>query len=167
MCLLGLVKRTELTGIYEKLQSLAYDDYAKITTMELDDWEKNELLTPAYLTALKEVFDAENKVNELKKQMSTHEAHVKKVVQNQERLRTNIKSMEKVQSTQLVDRYLKDLNNQEDDLIATNAIIDQCAEDKADAMVYRKEVRERVAGEATKLREAMDSASYQADQHEN
>jgi uncharacterized protein YaaN involved in tellurite resistance len=93
----------------------------------------------------------------VRRQLAGHQAHVTKVEQNQERLRHNIKSMEKVENKSLVDRYLQDLNNQEDDLIATNSVLEQLADDQAEATVELEQVRSRITAEATKLREALDA----------
>lgn len=42
---------------------------------------------------------------------------IKKIHENQERLRANIKSLEKVSAGKLLDRYLKGLENDEDELL--------------------------------------------------
>lgn len=91
------------------------------------------------------------------RQIGTHRAHVAKVEKNQERLRHNIKSMEKVQNTELVDRYLKDLNNQEDDLIATNSIVEQLTDEQADLEASLRQLTARTSSETKKLLEAIDA----------
>jgi len=157
--LVGLVEREELSTIYHKLAAFSENDHSKVSTMVLEEWEQKGLLSAMHLTMVKEAVAAEVKVSDIKKQVTTHQSHVDKICGNQERLRINIKSMEKVQSTQLVDRYLKDLNNQEDDLIATNAIIEELMVDKQEAQIDLKEVRSRVGQEAKRLQEAMKYAA--------
>ena len=50
-------------------------------------------------------------------------ACIPQVFENQNRLRENIKSLEKVQNDTLVNRYLVDLNREEDDLIRVQKAI--------------------------------------------
>jgi len=42
---------------------------------------------------------------------------LKKIFENQQRLRDNIKSLQKVPGTELIKRYLKDLDAEEDEII--------------------------------------------------
>lgn len=51
--------------------------------------------------------------------LDVKEEHVSTIFKNQDRLRQNIKSMEKMPSNDLVKRYLADLNSEETDLINT------------------------------------------------
>ena len=48
-----------------------------------------------------------------------HRSHVTKIHESQKRIRENIKAMEKMPTSSLVQRYMDDLNKEEDDLIAT------------------------------------------------
>jgi paraquat-inducible protein B len=66
---------------------------------------------------------AQFKKEDMERVVATHHAHIKEVYDNQSRLRENIKSMEKVASSKLVDRYLVDLDKEEDDLIDTRQVI--------------------------------------------
>ena len=50
-------------------------------------------------------------------------AQVKEVFTNQDRLRENIRSFEKFGTNSLTERYLKDLDSQEDELIATRKAV--------------------------------------------
>jgi hypothetical protein len=58
---------------------------------------------------------------------------MERVHANQSRLRENIKSIEKVSSSKLVDRYLADLDKEEDDLIATRKKIDALQKEASEA----------------------------------
>ncbi len=56
---------------------------------------------------------------------------VKSIFVTQGRLRENLKSMEKHQDSTLTKRYLKDLNDQEDELYAVNKLKNQATDDLA------------------------------------
>jgi cob(I)alamin adenosyltransferase len=60
------------------------------------------------------------RIDETSLKIGVHNDHVKKIFNNQYRLRENIKSLENVQNSVLVERYLKDLNQEEDDLRKAN-----------------------------------------------
>jgi ubiquitin len=89
--------------------------------------------------------------------VAVQEQHIAKVFQNQQRLRENITALHKVatQSGSLVDRYLKDLDREEDGLIAARSRVEEL-EDESNELEGRGErVRlEAVAG-ARKLREEL------------
>ena len=56
---------------------------------------------------------------------------VSEAFKNQDRLRENIRSMEKVGSNKLLERYLKDLDKEEDELIQTRRAIARLEEEDA------------------------------------
>lgn len=62
---------------------------------------------------------------ELRRKIEAHQAHINEIFTNQERLRENIKSLEKVASSKLTERYLADLYKEEDDLISTRKTISE------------------------------------------
>jgi len=68
-------------------------------------------------------------MEEIKRKQSVDTNRVKKIFQNQERLRENIKSMENVRTGSLLDRYMADMDKEESDLIETRARI-EAAEDE-------------------------------------
>merc|ERR1712188_334369 len=70
-------------------------------------WQAGDLLPEGVFALLQQLRAAEATVKTLERTSKTHSAHVDKVFQNQERLRRNIQSLEKVASTALVERYLK------------------------------------------------------------
>eukprot|EP00746_Dinoflagellata_sp_MGD_P085670 gnl/MRDRNA2_/MRDRNA2_33900_c0_seq1.p1 gnl/MRDRNA2_/MRDRNA2_33900_c0~~gnl/MRDRNA2_/MRDRNA2_33900_c0_seq1.p1 ORF type:complete len:938 (-),score=199.62 gnl/MRDRNA2_/MRDRNA2_33900_c0_seq1:363-3176(-) len=59
-----------------------------------------------------------------RRQVGTQEATIKKITQIQARLRENIKNLEKVNADDLLKRYLKDLDTQEDELLKANCNIE-------------------------------------------
>jgi hypothetical protein len=78
--------------------------------------------------------------------------HIAKVFKNQERLRENIVCLEKVSAkSSLVDSYIKDLNNEEDDLIRTRKAIDSLEALKTDLSSSIKNLKMSTSNEASKM----------------
>ena len=86
----------------------------------LRSWAIKRALIPAtlYEKAIA-IVETQATLQELDKKIKAHEAHIKGIFENQERIRQNIKSLEKIEKSVLMDRYLKDLNAEEDDLQET------------------------------------------------
>ncbi len=87
-------------------------------------WRRAKLLPASLLDSLDAVQRLGAQRHEARRKAAALEAHVATVFKNQDRLRSNIKSMEKVTdskgaSNPLTQRYLKDLDKEEDDLIQT------------------------------------------------
>lgn len=72
------------------------------------------------MTKLLLVLEQQARIDEISLKIGVHNDHVKKIFNSQQRLRENIKSLENVQNSVLVERYLKDLNQEEDDLRKKN-----------------------------------------------
>lgn len=81
-------------------------------------------LDGALLKLADEVIVMRSKDAELDRQVRTHKAHINQVFENQKRLRENIKSLDKMAGSDLVKRYLKDLDVEEDDLKKTRTAIE-------------------------------------------
>jgi len=108
------------------------------------DWKSGSTSTPiliegkvqsvidkSLLDKMEIVLFHRSKKQELQRQMNVHNDHIKKIFENQSRLRDNIKSLEKILDSDLVRRYLKDLNRQEDDLNSTRKNITELVEEEA------------------------------------
>jgi methyl-accepting chemotaxis protein len=74
---------------------------------------------------VRKVLDIRANIDRLNSSIRVHENHIEKVFLNQNRLRENIRSLEKMSTSDLVSRYLRDLDQQEDDLNKTRASIDE------------------------------------------
>merc|ERR1712159_220196 len=103
--LVQVIEREELRAIYNSLIR-----GSEISEHSLNEWRERNLVPAKILTLVSDAAEGAVKIKEVIRQVENHRDHVNKVEKNQERLRTNIIAMEKVQNTELVDRYLKDLN---------------------------------------------------------
>merc|ERR1712194_981405 len=72
--------------------------------------------------------DIENKKREAQRKQSLDTGRVNKIFENQSRLRENIKSMEAVRTGSLLDRYMNDMDKEENDLIQTRKKIEEAEE---------------------------------------
>merc|ERR1712187_974765 len=66
-----------------------------------------------------------NEIQDHKRQLKAQNDTIDKITKIQARLRENIKVLEKVTADDLLKRYLKDLNEQEDELLKANSSIKQ------------------------------------------
>jgi len=81
------------------------------------------------LGAAEEILTLKKQIDDSNAKVRDHENHIKEVFNNQSRLRENIKSMQKMTGVaKLIDRYMEDLNREEDDLISTRDSISKLKE---------------------------------------
>ena len=91
-----------------------------ITDGQIRSWTlKRDLIPTTLLDKAVTIVDIQLALRELDKRIKSREAHIKAIFENQERIRQNIKSLEKIEKSVLMERYLKDLNTEEDDLQST------------------------------------------------
>jgi len=112
----GIIRRDEAIGA---LQSL---ELGQFTHHQLSEWilgasVGGQFLKENVIEAAKKVLVSKEKSDDMQRQIDTYKNHIDKVFQNQNRLRENIKSLEKVTNSELMKRYLNDLNLEEEDLI--------------------------------------------------
>merc|ERR1712070_1290847 len=93
----------------------------------------------------------ESQAESAKRTLQAHQSHVEKIYESQKRIRENIKAMEKMPTSTLVQRYMDDLNKEEDDLIATREATEkQVAESKASLLEQAESLTSAIhAGDAT------------------
>jgi len=72
--------------------------------------------------------EIESTKSEAQRKQSLDAGRVKKIFENQSRLRENIKSMEAVRTGSLLDRYMNDMDKEENDLIQTRQRIEEAEE---------------------------------------
>mmetsp|Transcript_13597 Transcript_13597/g.24242 ORF Transcript_13597/g.24242 Transcript_13597/m.24242 type:complete len:500 (-) Transcript_13597:2165-3664(-) len=129
-------------------------DYTLLSHMQ--EWNESGIfnsLPKAIPGLLQTRFDLEDKITARTRSKSTKMAHVEIVTQNQERLRENIRSLEKVTNVTLVNRYLNDLNKEEDDLINTKKAIAADDENIYQLTNQRKKVQQDLNSLVKKLQD--------------
>lgn len=92
------------------------------------------LFTVLKLRILVQIRELQSKMAETKenqRKQSADNSRVAKIFENQTRLRENIKSMEHVRTGSLLERYMNDMDKEENDLIQTRQRIEQSEEQHA------------------------------------
>merc|ERR1712192_12568 len=132
-------------------QTLSKVETFNFTDQDLHHWQSGAVPAPL-LEKLLELRAVEARAKDLDRQAKVYAQHVQQIFTNQERLRSNIQSLEKVASNKLVDRYLTDLDHEEDDLIATNNLIKKAQEDMIVAVADANERKLVITAEAAERR---------------
>jgi len=115
--------------------------------------ENNPLVPSEILNKVESILIVDSKKKENRRLITNHTDNMKRIYDNQNRLRENIKSFDKMVGTDLVKRYLKDLDTQEDELIATRIKIDELEQVESKLDTELKTLKFEVQGDARKCRE--------------
>ncbi|CAF3332641.1 unnamed protein product [Rotaria sp. Silwood2] len=93
---------------------------SSITDSQIRTWTpKRDLIPTSLFDKSVTIVDTQIVIRELETKIKSGEAHIKSIFENQERIRQNIKSSEKIDKSDLMIRYLKDLNTEEEDVQQT------------------------------------------------
>jgi len=119
--------------------------------------ESGHLLPDTLNARLAKLLDLRAKISDVSRVISAGKEHIKVVFTNQQRLRENIKSLEHMTGSDLIKRYLTDLDKEEDDLKATRDRIDSNEVSKSLIEAQTNEEMRLAAVEAKKNREQMEN----------
>ena len=87
-------------------------------------WSSENLIKPATLQALQKIIQQKNEIAGLEREIQTRKAQITSIDQDQQRLRENMKALKgSPEEKALLQRYTKELNDQEDKLQAVRAEI--------------------------------------------
>ena len=102
-----------------------------VSDTQIRTWTaKRDLIPTSLFDKAVAIVETQRVLKDIEKQIQTHDAHIKSIFENQERIRQNIKSLEKIEKSELMARYLKDLNTEEDDLQRTRRSISTLQEQR-------------------------------------
>jgi hypothetical protein len=160
---LGILKSIISRG--QTLTALKIIESSSYTERELLTWkglfsvdpERGTILPKELIELLEKVINLENRTKEINRVIGTHNDHITKIFQNQTRLRENIRSLEKLTQSDLIKRYLKDLDKEEDDLQKTRGQIELLNEEKSRVELELKDLRYKTSSDASKRREVIES----------
>jgi len=118
---------------YNERNIIEWKSGSSVQTSTLVDgkYEVLPLIGGKMIEKLELVFTFQNKKREIERSTKLLQESIKKIFDNQSRLRENIKTLEKVLDSDLVRRYLRDLENQEDELNNTRKKINTFQEEDA------------------------------------
>eukprot|EP01130_Rhizamoeba_saxonica_P005859 TRINITY_DN231_c0_g1_i1.p1 TRINITY_DN231_c0_g1~~TRINITY_DN231_c0_g1_i1.p1 ORF type:complete len:799 (-),score=184.92 TRINITY_DN231_c0_g1_i1:24-2420(-) len=144
-----IVTRREIESALQRILNYNYDQsYLRkwrsgSSVCELfpsDDFEQGPLVSEEILAMVEHIMAAEVTKTKKHKTVATLGDHIRKVFDNQRRLRDNIKSMDQLMESDLVKRYMKDLDEEEDDLRNTKKLITETEEN---IEVLTKDIEDR------------------------
>jgi len=132
--ILSIIKQSEQKDAYRKIENLNFNEndvkrwesglsfkFDVTTDFEFDP----TYIPPTLLQKLNQQIELKARTAIINAEIRAQEDAIAQVFKNQNRLRDNIKSLEKVENKELVNRYLKDLNKEEDELLLTRARISE------------------------------------------
>jgi len=107
----------------------------------------------ALLVQLRQLQRLEAEKKEVQRKQSVDNSRVKKIFENQERLRENIRSMEHVRTGSLLERYMSDMDKEENDLIETRLRIEQAEEEITGKALEAKKLALQITMKSKELQE--------------
>ncbi len=97
---------------------------SNITDAQIRVWTNENLMKPEILEALKKIVEQKNQIAALDREIEARKAQITSIDQDQQRLRENMKALKgSAEEKALLQRYTKELNDQEDKLQAVRAEI--------------------------------------------
>ncbi|CAF1006962.1 unnamed protein product, partial [Didymodactylos carnosus] len=149
--ILELIQRiVKCKYIDSALDLMINNNEQNISETTVRDWQnKKDLLPKHFLEKVLTIVDIQNRTKELDQRIEYLNGHINSIFTNQVRLRENIKSLEKINTSDLLKRYLKDLNTEEDDLAETRKEIKTLDNAKSALSKDLKEKRFQLKTEAT------------------
>eukprot|EP00005_Dracoamoeba_jomungandri_P002211 CAMPEP_0174256786 /NCGR_PEP_ID=MMETSP0439-20130205/5984_1 /TAXON_ID=0 /ORGANISM="Stereomyxa ramosa, Strain Chinc5" /LENGTH=835 /DNA_ID=CAMNT_0015339551 /DNA_START=53 /DNA_END=2560 /DNA_ORIENTATION=- len=160
-----VVERRELCTILRQIKSESFTD------RDLHNWrERMRTLKETQgegkgpIIAIDELLDQVEGALQLKatldhtrEEVELLSGRIRKMFENQNRLRSNIQSLEKMPESELMQRYHKDLSQEEDELKRTRKAIDEMTSMKAQQEQEVKTVLMKLGTFAFKLEDKMDA----------
>jgi len=155
----SIISRSQTLSALKLIESSNYAEREVLTWKGLFsvDPERGTILPKELIELLEKVVLLQNRTKEIEQFIRTHNDHITKIFQNQTRLRENIRSLEKLTQSDLIKRYLKDLDKEEDDLQKTRSLIEQLDHEKSRVELELKDLRYRTSSDASKKRELLES----------
>eukprot|EP01118_Nematostelium_gracile_P013111 TRINITY_DN4909_c0_g2_i1.p1 TRINITY_DN4909_c0_g2~~TRINITY_DN4909_c0_g2_i1.p1 ORF type:complete len:537 (+),score=144.65 TRINITY_DN4909_c0_g2_i1:557-2167(+) len=146
-----MVKAEALRSAFQSIQRESFDERQVLR------WKESNVLDKTWIEKLQNILDNQRTINEFNQRIQSHDEFVKQVFANQARLRENIKSMEKVSNSSLVERYLKDLSQEEDNLIKARQAIDNLNKQKGEISAKMSQSKMTLSSQAAKEIEKLNS----------
>jgi len=153
----GVVQQFELIRFLRKCESPRSLSSGDWQTMK----EAVQLPLPDDITeAVQNLFQVRAKIAEVQKKTAALEKREQKIVSNQERIRTNIISMEKVQNSgEVLKRYTADMVRDEDDLRDIEKEKESCEEERTKLESSSKQQEFSITSMAKRHREKMEQVA--------
>jgi len=108
--------------------------FSPVSALQPDAWESKMSLPPNWgpLIALcRQICTLEQQRNDVKHGIESHTMTTKTIFESQGRLRENIKALENMPDSQLMGRYMRDLDREEDELIQARKQLEHLREEES------------------------------------
>jgi len=151
----NVVKKSQAISAFRVIEADTFIEKDLLTWKEpfAIDPESGSIVPKCLLEKVVKVLDLQLREKELTRIIDTKNEHINQVFLNQTRLRENIKSLEKMSDSDLVKRYMKDLNKEEDDIQETSEMIENLEKEKIEVQKELKDAKYETSTEARKMRE--------------
>jgi len=155
----SIISRSQTLAAYHVIESSKYSERELLQWKGLFsvDPERGTILPKELLDQLEKIINLQMRENDINRKISGHNEHINKVFKNQDRLRENIRSLEKLTGSDLIKRYLSDLDKEEDDLQKTRKLIEELEFEKARLELDLKDLLYKTSSDAAKRRETLES----------
>lgn len=148
-----IIKRQALLNALNKMaQEAVYES-------DLPKWQvlcNDGKLSKTLLAKASKILELSQRVTEMSAKIDETNVTISSIFTNQERLRSNIKSLEKIDSSDLMKRYLRDLNKEEDDLLKAREEIAKMQTSRASLNKEIKDLRASLGTEAREARKTLE-----------
>jgi hypothetical protein len=149
----------KIVGKKELLESLKKMATSDFNSKDLIRWNEIYFEKKTLDESLKKKLDKSLKLRtdleELNKIIGIINENIQKIYQNQNRLRENIKSLEKMSTSDLIKRYLRDMDKEEDDLKAIKIELEGREKDRNLLLKELKEINLQLSLETEAILENM------------
>ena len=133
-----IVGRKDLIEALKKMSAENFTEKEFLKWVEI--YFDTKILGPSLKEKLIRTLNIRNKINEGNTMSTSANEAVLRNHQNQSRIRENIKSLEKMPTSDLMKRYLRDMDKEEDDLKLLKAEADKLAKEKNDLAKEKNEI---------------------------
>jgi len=165
----NIVKKSQSISAFKLIEGETFTEKDLLTwkgSFSIDP-ESGSIVPKSLLERVEKVLALQLRENELAHFIASKNEHINKVFLNQTRLRENIKSLEKMSDSDLVKRYLKDLDKEEDDLLKTRESIDNLEKEKRQVNKELKDAKYATSTEARKMREDWEAQHPTTKEHKS
>jgi len=154
----AIVKRSEAIEALQLIESECFTerDVRRWHTGSSCDPESGSLIDKPLSDIITKELQLQGQQAEITRVIASQNEHIKTIFQNQARLRENIKSLENMTGSELVKRYMHDLDKEEDDLIQTRKQIEGREIEQAKVEAELKEIILHAVSVAQKAREKLE-----------
>jgi hypothetical protein len=106
---------------------------SNVTDDQVRIWVNDKTIKPELEQALRKIVQQKNQISGIDQQMQTRQSQINSINQDQQRLRENMKALKgSAEEKTLLQRYTRELNDQEDKLQSTRSELDSLAMKRAE-----------------------------------